>query len=228
MRDLNIQRIMTTDPVTIGPNEPIAAARRLLNSHALNHLPVVLDGKLEGILSSSDMLKVCLLDENAAVLDLLLVRRFMQVNPVVLAPDTNLRDAAVKLSSGDFHALPVIEADRTLVGIVTSTDLIRHLLQQIPSNDSSIRTQRLSNGAKTPGDIDVMAAIHEVEQSKADGGELSDLERALLILHGRNRQLGAVFEAAERYVRGGHADNEHTVLLKRLAAVWDSAPELDL
>lgn len=228
MRDVSIQRIMTTSPVTIGPDEPIAAARKLLDSHELNHLPVVKDGKLEGILSASDMLKFFLFDEHAAVFDLIVVRRFMQVNPVVLASDTNLRDAAAKLLSGNFHALPVTEPDRTLVGIVTSTDLIEHLLKQIPSNDGSLRMRQLLNVETKPGDIDVIAAIHEVEQSKANGGEISDLEKALLILHERNRQLGAVFQAAEHYVRSGHADHEHTVLIKRLDAVWDSVPALNI
>ncbi len=228
MRDVSIDRIMTINPVTIGPDEPISAARKLLDSRDLNHLPIVRDGKLEGILSTSDMLKFFLLDEESTILDSILVRRFMQVNPVVLTSDANLRDAATKLSSGNFHSLPVIEPDRTLVGIVTSTDLIEHLLKQIPTGDGSLRTHQLSNDPAKPGDIDVMAAIHEVEQTKASGGDLSDLEKAILILHERNRQLGAVLQAAERYVRSGHAEREHTMLVKRLAEVWDAAPALSL
>ncbi len=228
MRDVSIDRIMTTNPVTIGPDDPISAARELLDSHDLNHLPIVLDGKLEGILSTSDMLKFFLLDEESTLLDSIQVRRFMQVNPVVLTSDANLRDAATKLSGGNFHALPVIEPDRTLVGIVTSTDLIEYLLKQIPTGDGSLRTHQLPSGAAMPGDIDVMAAIHEVEQTKASGGDLSDLEKAILILHERNRQLGGVLQAAERYVRSGHAEQEHTMLVKRLAEVWDAAPVLNL
>ena len=41
MRDIPIDRIMTPDPATIGPNDTAARARRLLESNVIHHLPVV-------------------------------------------------------------------------------------------------------------------------------------------------------------------------------------------
>ena len=42
-----------------------------------------------------------------------------------------IRDAAEILAKGEFHSLPIVDTDdTTLLGMVTSTDLIRHLLDQ--------------------------------------------------------------------------------------------------
>ena len=74
----------------------------------------------------------------------------------------------MKLSIGGFHALPVIEPDGTLVGIVTSSDLINQLLHQLPQGDGSIQPD---GGAPSTGGLsenEVTAVIHEAErQAKA-------------------------------------------------------------
>tara|TARA_R110000782_G_scaffold67473_18_gene136283 strand:+ start:1049 stop:1735 length:687 start_codon:yes stop_codon:yes gene_type:complete len=228
MRDVSIDRIMTTDPLTTGPYEPIVEARTILESNDLNHLPVVEDGKLVGILSTSDMLKFAMLDHDAKVLKSVMVRQIMQVSPHVLTVDMNLRTAADKLSSGGFHALPVVTTDRTLVGIVTSSDLIQHLVKQIPTGDGSLRAKNPGNGGGSSEDTDVDSALHEAEAAASRGDDLSDLEKSLLKLNERNRKLEAVFEAAEHYVRSGHADHEHSVLVKRLEEVWMTAAAITL
>ena len=43
---------------------------------------------------------------------------------------STVREAAALLSSGDFHSLPIVGPGDELLGIVTSTDLIRYLLAQ--------------------------------------------------------------------------------------------------
>ncbi|NNC76450.1 MAG: CBS domain-containing protein [Woeseiaceae bacterium] len=219
---------MTTDVVTIGPLESVIEARKVLDDHALNHLPVVDDGKLVGILSAADMLKFFMLDRDAAVLNSILVRQAMQFDPVVLSSTANLREAAEKLRSGSFHALPVIYPDKTLAGIVTSSDLIEHLLKQIPRDDGSIRTQHLTPTESNADDFDVSAVVQELKRESAGGNDLGDTEKALLTLHARNKQLNAVFQAADRYVRSGHADHEHTVLVKCIDAMWSLSTRLDL
>lgn len=51
--------LMTTPPVTIGPDEPVTDAARLMYSRRVKRLPVVSgDGRLIGIVSRSDVLSV--------------------------------------------------------------------------------------------------------------------------------------------------------------------------
>ena len=52
----------------------------------------------------------------------------METNVVTVDKNARLRDAAEKLCMGGFHALPVVDRRRQLVGIVTSSDLIGELL----------------------------------------------------------------------------------------------------
>lgn len=195
MRDTPIVRIMTADPVTIGSTDSVADARAIFDSRKVHHLPVVDNGKLVGIVSSADLLKLFLLDERADLLANARVRQIMEVCPVTLDVTATLRDAAEKLQVGSFHALPVIDEARALVGIVTSGDLIDALLKSLPVGDGSI--------------------IEAPEQSLS--GLIED-----------NQRLQAVYKAAELYMRSGHGEREHSVLVKHLAEVRNSARDVEL
>ena len=132
MRDIPIERIMTPDPATISPQSSAAEARRLLDSNVINHLPVVERDRLVGIVSSSDLLKLYLLDDKLTIFARATVDQIMETKLVVLNRKATLRQAAEKLSMGNFHALPVVNRRRRLVGIVTSSDLIGELMKRLP------------------------------------------------------------------------------------------------
>ena len=131
MRDIPIVQVMTPDPATISPQSSVAEARRLLNSNVINHLPVIEDGRLVGIVSSSDFLKLHLLDGKLAIVSDATVNQIMETNVIVVNKNATLGDAAEKLSVGGFHALPVIDRKRRLVGMVTSSDLIGVLVSTL-------------------------------------------------------------------------------------------------
>jgi len=131
-----IKNIMSTDPYTVQKGEPLSHVRQLLVEHSyLHHVPI-LDGKrLVGILSSTDLAALSLeaYGTDPRLSDNLLDTRFkvegVMHQPIYLSKDETVRDAARLLNTGRFHSLPVVdnETDRNLVGIVTSTDLVRFL-----------------------------------------------------------------------------------------------------
>jgi CBS domain-containing protein len=224
MRDIPINRIMTTNPATIGPNDPASMARQLLDSSNIHHLPVVENGKLAGIISSSDLLKLYLLDDcgidmpNADTS----VCQIMESDPVVLESGASLRDAANMLAIGGYHAAPVIEPDRTLVGIVTTGDLVNHLLNEIPHGDGSIRSQDKSDSDIHLSDSKISSVLKDAEETVERSGESETPSQVLLFFRDRNRLLQNACQAAELYIRSGHAEHEHSVLIKRLAALQKS------
>jgi acetoin utilization protein AcuB len=55
-----LTEVMSTDPVTVWPDEPVEVAARLLVDHAIGCLPVVADEGLVGILTESDLFAVLL------------------------------------------------------------------------------------------------------------------------------------------------------------------------
>lgn len=131
---------MSAGALSIHAGEPISKARKLMRDCGLHHLPVVSGKDLVGIISFSDILRVSFgdafgTDERTvdATLDhTMSVDSIMTKNPAVLKRDATVRDAAELLAGGSFHAVPIVEADgRALAGMVTSTDLIRYLLDQM-------------------------------------------------------------------------------------------------
>ena len=131
MRDIPIVQVMTPDPATISPQSSAAEARRLLDSNVINHLPVVEDGRLVGIVSSSDFLKLHLLDAKLPIFSDATVSQIMETKVIVVNKKSTLLDAAEKLSVGGFHALPVVGRRQRLVGIVTASDLIGELVSRL-------------------------------------------------------------------------------------------------
>ena len=217
MRDIAINRIMTTDPATVAPGDPISVAKERLESGQIHHLPVVENGALVGIVSTSDLLKFHMLDGDAAALSSTTVAQIMEPEPVVLQSDASLRDAAAALSIGGYHALPVVEPDHTLVGIVTSVDLVMYLLQQLPRGDGSIRDDGDSVSGAQVSDSVIKQVIQQAEQDVLQGSGAQEQARVLLHLRDRNRLLEGMRQAAEHYMRSGHGEREHSVLVKQLS-----------
>jgi CBS domain-containing protein len=129
--DRKVRAVMQTDVLTVDVAEPLSAVRRLLDDHAFHHVPVLDGERLVGIVSALDLARASLdrwVDDQAtndAWLDRTAIRDVMTPVPRVLHPDDSVRQAASVLGDGSFHALPVVDARHHLVGILTSTDLVR-------------------------------------------------------------------------------------------------------
>lgn len=52
-----VAQIMTTDVRTCGPDDEIEGVARELTEHRIRHLPVLVDGRLAGIVSIGDVVK---------------------------------------------------------------------------------------------------------------------------------------------------------------------------
>ena len=123
--------------MSIGRNEPISAARRLLEEQGVHHLPVTDGDQLVGIITSTDFLRVSFGEfgnQDARGLDAMLdhtynIADLMNASPTTISSTQTIRDAATVLARSSFHSLPVVNG-QTLVGIVTSSDLIQYLLDQ--------------------------------------------------------------------------------------------------
>ena len=131
-----ISHLMTRSVITVHHGDPISKVRALVREHGVHHIPVVNGDQLIGIISWSDILRVSFgdafhTDERAvdATLDhTLTLEQVMQKNPVTLAETGTVREAAGILAGNSFHALPIVSGSK-LVGIVTTTDLIKYLFE---------------------------------------------------------------------------------------------------
>jgi acetoin utilization protein AcuB len=55
---LTVTAAMTADPMTIAPDAPLVEAAMVLETYRISSMPVVDDGRLVGILTVTDVLRV--------------------------------------------------------------------------------------------------------------------------------------------------------------------------
>jgi CBS domain-containing protein len=133
-----VKDIMSSQVVSISPNAGLEEAEAVFRQNKVRHLPVTEDGTLVGIMSLTDLQRMSFAgsigpeesDVDSAIFEMLDVRQIMQGKPVSISIDSKVKEVAEVLSEREFHALPVVDGDK-LVGIVTTTDLIRFLLRNI-------------------------------------------------------------------------------------------------
>jgi CBS domain-containing protein len=136
-RNESITHIMTSNPEYIQIGQPLSEARKKLASSSFHHLPVVDGKKVVGMFSSTDLLRLTFDTGNMdprmmdAVLDSsMLLKDVMSERPLTIQKSSTVREAAELLSSGSLHGLPVVDDNSQLVGIVTTTDLVKYMLDQ--------------------------------------------------------------------------------------------------
>ncbi|HVA15147.1 MAG TPA: CBS domain-containing protein [Stellaceae bacterium] len=137
---MNVETILRTKgrSVTIvAPDARIAAAVALLRRHAIGALVVSRDGKaIDGILSERDVV-AALADRGAAVLELS-VAELMSRQVVTCRIGDSIADLAALMTERRIRHLPVVERGE-LVGIVSIGDVVKHRIDEVVEEASSMR-----------------------------------------------------------------------------------------
>lgn len=135
--DATVSSIMTRDVVAAHLGQRPSEVRHLLVDHGVHHIPIVDGGNLVGIISATDLHKLSMASYGAdeRAVDAFLDHQFsvediMKTRLVTVAGTDTIRRAAEILGEGVFHSLPVVDPTGRLVGMVTTTDLVRYLLEQ--------------------------------------------------------------------------------------------------
>jgi CBS domain-containing protein len=127
-----VPAIMTTKVITLKPEHTLKEAREMLLKHHIHHLPVLDGKKLVGIITSYDFLKLGKSQEEYAGI---LVKDVMTTKLATLETTQHIGAVAEVLLEHLFHAVPIVNDDFELEGIVTSTDIIRYTFQkEYPEN----------------------------------------------------------------------------------------------
>lgn len=130
-----VSKIMTRKPATVGPNDTLETVRNIFERKGFHHIPVVEQGKLTGIVSYTDYLRVisevysdALQPRNSEeALKAVSVKEVMTEYVVCLAPFDTIEDALRVFKTNQFHAIPVVEGESRLVGILSTHDLVKML-----------------------------------------------------------------------------------------------------
>ena len=123
-----VARWMSRDLETIAPSAALADALEVMERRRIRHLPVLDEGKLVGLLSDRDTRR-CL--EGGQSADAASVREVMTPAKKLrcVSAGTTVREAAELICREKINSLPVVQ-NETLVGIVTSEDLLWAFLEE--------------------------------------------------------------------------------------------------
>jgi CBS domain-containing protein len=140
--------VMSRNPIVVRPETPLNEAIHILAEQRISGLPVVDEaGTLVGIVSETDLMwqetgvtppaYIMFLDsviflKNPAQYERDLhkalgqtVGEVMSRDPVTVAPDKLLRDAAQMMHDRNVHRLPVVDETGNVIGILTRGDIVR-------------------------------------------------------------------------------------------------------
>ena len=134
-----VSKIMTKNVVSVQLDATLIKANELIRKYHIRHLPVVHGDQLVGMISKTDLNRLTFSglfagegETDEAVFDMLTIGQVMSHKPRAVKDSDTIKHVAEILSKEEFHALPVVdEQDETkLVGIVTTTDVIKYMLEQ--------------------------------------------------------------------------------------------------
>lgn len=112
---------MSRTPLTIGRDQPMSEAHRLMRAHAIRHLPVLHGGRLVGLVSDRDLHLVETLRDVDP--EKVTVEEAMSPEPYVIAPEQPI-DAVVTAMAERKLGSAVVMRQREVLGIFTTIDAL--------------------------------------------------------------------------------------------------------
>ncbi len=154
---------MRKNPAIAAPRDTLAEAAAKMHSGNFRHLPIVKDGKLVGMLSDHDI------RQHQGHLTDTRVTGAMTDNPITVAPETTMEEAAEIMLERKIGGLPVVDKDH-LVGIITTTDLLGAFLEIFGTAEENATRVDLMLDSVPPRDLPNASQIIQTA-----GGEILGL-----------------------------------------------------
>lgn len=128
---MKAREVMTRDVQAILPETSLAEAYLLMQDMRVRHLPVVLEGRLVGVVSDRDFLGWVTRHEDGSLeFANTNVGRVMTLNPIASVQGATIAEMVKLMMTRQIDCLPIVTVENKLVGLVTSTDLMALLQDQ--------------------------------------------------------------------------------------------------
>ncbi len=120
----SVGSIMRPLSTFIGPRDLVTKARSLMRQHNVRTLPVVNGGRLEGVVTQREIMKVTSTRSNVPVAGV------MSPLEIIVSPSMDISVAAVQIIDIGLDEIPIVQSpsDRTVVGIIKIEDLLRKVV----------------------------------------------------------------------------------------------------
>lgn len=133
---MTVGRWMTRNVITINQGDPVSLAFELLLTNDIRHLPVLSRRKLIGIITDRDLHEALIPSDPSHTqrsmyhtVKNIKAKSIMTPSPITIGQDAPVDQAAQIFLDRKIDCLPVKDAKGRLVGILTSTDILKAFLE---------------------------------------------------------------------------------------------------
>ena len=137
-----VRDYMTTELVTVQETDTLLDATMFFVRSTFRHLPVVRGRQLVGVITERDVkqyapsvLSGISAEDYNSIMETTPISRVMARTPITVGPEQSVLEAAKLLYAKRLGCLPVVQ-DSELVGIITTTDMLKVLAQILEKSDA--------------------------------------------------------------------------------------------
>ena len=127
MLNQEVRKIMSLNPETARPDQPITEVSEFMLANNIQQMPVTSEGQLVGMITTYDMWKAIRTQENEGTLN---VEQVMNDKVIKITPKDKVGTAAELFLDNRFKTLPVVNLRNELKGVITSFDLMRLAIKE--------------------------------------------------------------------------------------------------
>lgn len=152
---MRVEDLMTSKVFTVEQHDMIDRVFFLIHYEKVRHLPVVEKGKVIGIVSDRDLYKALGPKSNSKSIESVegatalhvipqKVQHIMRRGVLTVNPSTYASEAAAIMADNKVGALPVVDENGKLAGIISATDILRVFAKIEKASEE--REQRIASG----------------------------------------------------------------------------------
>ena len=130
-----VKNWMSKNVISINIDNSMQDATGLLKQYHIRMLPVVKNDRLVGIITDRDLKKASASDATSLEIHELLflltkikIKDIMTQDPITVNPDWTVEETAELLLKHKISGVPVVDDKKSVVGVITQTDLFRVLI----------------------------------------------------------------------------------------------------
>jgi CBS domain-containing protein len=152
--------IMTASPCCCSPTDSVQDVARTMRDHDCGSVPIIDEGRLVGIVTDRDLTVRALasgLDPESRVADVI------SREPSSVSADSDVSEVERIMSDQQVRRVPVVDADKHVVGIVSQADLARASFdgKKLSEHEFALVVERVSLPRNRPYDHDVKLNLEQ-------------------------------------------------------------------
>jgi len=213
-----VSEVMQSEVATLTIHDRLDLADDVMRLGRVRHMPVLDGSRVVGIVSNRDLLAASLsrvLDfasnDRRTFLRSIEISEVMSHDLITVEGDATLREAAELLLRHRIGCLPVVKGDRTLIGLVTESDLLKAALLSVSERDAGAnrKEERIMSDwkARVEREIDELRRVRDelkvrMHLAKAEAKDRwNELEHQFHNLEAKGHQIAQASEEPLRDVR---------------------------